>query len=521
MPRAAHGSTFEATTDAAKAALARGDVAAAEQVCVRLLKVDPENAHALALLTETALIRGRVDAALVSGARAVASAPLDAIAHLMLAKARFAQGDIAGALDSAERAACLPASSPQIDDALGAMLGLLGRHEDAERLCRRAVLAGPEIAQFHYNLAATLRMLGSLTEAQEHCNRAIACDRTFARAYYLRSDLRIQTRERNNICELEAAIAATDVDSAAKVMLHYALAKELEDIEEDAAAFAQAHAAAEMQKRLAKGDCAEEIARIDRIIRRPSKNWLEIASEGYRDCTPVFVVGLPRTGTTLIERIIASHSAMTSVGETNVFPRLAVDSALDPASSDNCAFKELGARYAAVVERVYQPGGKCFVDKTLQNYLFCDAIHAALPFAKIILIRRDPLDAGWALYKAHFQQGFAFSYDLEELADYCLAYERLAAHWRKTLPTQTFLEVAYEDVVQDQEGQSRRIIAFLDLQFENRVLRFHESIAPSATASAVQVRRPIYSSSIGKWRRHERALEPFCNRLSQGPKTAW
>ena len=510
----------ETTTGAAQAALARGDIATAEQICARLVSVDPRNGRAFALLTETALLRGRVDAALVCAARAVDGAPQDAIAHLMLAKARFAQSDLIGALDAAEKAASLPASAPQVNDALGAILGLLGRHENAERLCRRAVAERPEIAQFHYNLAATLRMLGRLTEAQQHCDRAIACDPGFARAHYIRSDLRIQTRERNNVSDLEAAIIAAGADWRAKVMLHYALAKEFEDLEDDAAAFTQAHAGAELQKRFVKSDGAAEMARIDGIIRSQSKDWFDYTHEGDRSCIPVFVVGLPRTGTTLVERIVASHSAMTSVGETNVLARLAADRAGDGASWKNCDFRQLGQSYAAVVERVYRPGGKRFVDKTLQNYLYCGVIHAALPLAKIILVRRDPLDTGWALYKAHFQQGFTFSYDLEELADYCLAYERLAAHWRKTLPTETLLEVAYEDVVRDQEGQSRRIIGFLDLPWEDGVLRFHESRAPSATASAVQVRRPIYASSIDKWRRHERALEPFRKRLSQGLKLA-
>ncbi len=504
----------EATTEAAEAALTRGDIATAEQMCAHLIRVDSGNSRAFALLTETALLRGRIDAALVCAARAVEGAPQDALTHLMLAKARFAQSDLVGALDALEKAASLPASSAQIDDAVGAMMGLLGRHEDALRLCGRAVAARPGVAQFHYNLAATLRMLGRLEEAQEQCDRAIVCDRNFARAHYIRSDLRIQTRDRNNIADLQAAIAAAGADWRARVMLHYALAKEFEDIEDDAGAFAQVHAGAELYKQFVKSDSAVEIARIDQIVRSQTKDWLKAVQDGDRACAPVFVVGLPRTGTTLVERIVGSHSAMTSVGETNVFARLAADVDGD-AARPRFDFGELGRRYVAAVERIYRPGGKRFVDKTLQNYLYCGAIHAALPLAKIILVRRDPFDAGWAMYKAHFQQGFTFSYDLAELADYCLAYERLAAHWRNTLPAEAFLEVAYEDVVLGQERESRCIIEFLGLPWEDRVLRFHESRAPSATASAVQVRRPIYASSIGKWRRHEQALARFCKRLSQ------
>jgi len=142
-------------------------------------------------------------------------------------------------------------------------------------------------------------------------------------------------------------------------------------------------------------------------------------------------------------------------------------------------------------------------------------IHAALPRAKIILIQRHPLDACWALYKAHFQGMFPFSYDQVELAEYYLAFRRLAHHWKATLPSHTLLDVCYEDIVRDQAAQSRRLIEFIGLPWEDGVLRFHESQAPSATASAVQVRRPVYSSSIGKWRHHAERLMPLRTRLAR------
>jgi len=147
--------------------------------------------------------------------------------------------------------------------------------------------------------------------------------------------------------------------------------------------------------------------------------------------------------------------------------------------------------------------------------LYCGLIHVTLPRAKIILVQRRPMDACWAMYKAHFAGKFAFSYDQEELADYYLAYRRLSAHWKATLPAHALLEISYEDVVRDQEAESRKTIEFLGLSWDDEVLRFHESKAPSATASAVQVRRPIYASSIGKWRHHADALAPLRARLSR------
>jgi len=182
-----------------------------------------------------------------------------------------------------------------------------------------------------------------------------------------------------------------------------------------------------------------------------------------------------------------------------------------PAHSDPA---EIGRRYldSATAFRPLQDGR--FVDKTLQNYLYCGLIHAALPAAKIILVQRNPMDACWAIYKAHFQGKFAFSYHQIELAEYYLAYRRLSRHWRATLPPDALLEINYEDIVADQAAASRRLIAFVGLPWDDEVLRFHESPAPSATASAVQVRRPIYASSVGKWHRHAERLAPLRARLA-------
>src|SRR5205807_5525558 len=164
---------------------------------------------------------------------------------------------------------------------------------------------------------------------------------------------------------------------------------------------------------------------------------------GFSAADPIFVLGLPRTGTTLIERIVASHSAMTSVGETGAFAAALRRSLKTPAKSLDVA--DIGRRYVDSVAAFRVPPDRRFIDKTLQNYLYCGMIHAALPQARIILIRRHPLDACWAIYKAHFQGKFLFSYHQIELAEYYLAFRRLAQHWKATLPSEVLLEVNYED----------------------------------------------------------------------------
>jgi hypothetical protein len=346
-----------------------------------------------------------------------------------------------------------------------------------------------------------------------HCDAAIARDRHYGLAHYLRSDLRIQSADRNHIEEMEALIRQGRLARPSEVMLRFALGKECEDLDLHGRAFDHVDAGCDLQHRLITHDSAAGIAEIDRIIQTHTRAWIDAARSGYSAAAPVFVAGLPRTGTTLVERIIASHSAMSSAGEPGAFAaemRRAMKGA--PTVSDPA---EIGRRYVDSVTAFRVPQDVRFVDKTLQNYLYCGLIHAALPAARIILVQRHPLDACWAIYKAHFQGKFAFSYHQIELAEYYLAYRRLSRHWRATLPPDVLLEINYEDIVRDQTAASRRLIDFVGLPWDDEVLRFHESPVPSATASAVQVRRPIYSSSVGKWRHHAERLAPLRARLAR------
>jgi tetratricopeptide (TPR) repeat protein len=502
--------------ETARRSLAGGDLTIAERICQQILSVTPDYGSAWTLLTETALQRGRPEAAIVCANRAVALTPDEPIARIMRAKCLFVSGEAPEALVEAEAAAKIVGAAPAALDALGAIFGLLGLHARAMDLFRGAVAARPDVPQYLFNLAATERITGMLEAAEAHCDAAIALDRTYSLAYYLRSDLRIQTRDRNHIREMERLISERKLEWNSEVTLRFALAKEYEDLEQHARAFDQVAAACALQRRSIKYDTGVEIAEIDRIIRTQTRAWVAACPAGFAAADPVFVVGLPRTGTTLVERIIASHSAMIAAGETGAFAvelRRAMQARLN--GLDLTGMSDLGRRYVAAVTAISVPPDRRFIDKTLQNYLYCGIIHAALPRAKIILVRRHPLDTCWSIYKAHFQGKFSFSYDLNELAEYYLAFRRLARHWRATLPSHALLEVSYEDIVRDQAAQSRRLIEFIGLAWEGEVLRFHASTAPSATASAVQVRRPVYASSVGKWRHHPQALEPLRARLVQ------
>jgi Flp pilus assembly protein TadD len=501
------------SVEVARRALSRGDLATAERCCAAVLAASPEDGRAWTLLTETALLRERPDAAIVCAERAVALNPHDPLAHILRAKCLISSGEVGPARDAAETAAQVIGTAPEALDALGAIFGLLGQHQRAAELFRRAVAARPDVPQYLFNLAATERILGMLQAAEAHCDAAIALDRHYSLAHYLRADLRIQTQDHNHIAQMLPLIGEGKLGWKDEVMLHFALSKEFEDLGDDARAFEHVVAGSQLQRRSIKYDHAAEIATLERIIRTQTRSWLAGCPAGFAAADPVFVVGLPRTGTTLVERIIASHSAMISAGETGAFA-VELHRAMQ-ANPNELAAADLGRRYVDCVTAGGVPRNRRFIDKTLQNYLHCGMIHAALPRAKIILIRRHPLDACWAIYKAHFHGMFAFSYDQRELAEYYLAFRRLAHHWQATLPPQTLLEVCYEDLVRDHAVQARRLIEFIGLPWEDGVLRFHESQAPSATASAVQVRRPIYPTSVGKWRRHEPRLMPLRTRLAR------
>ena len=491
----------------ARRAFANGDVSTAERICAELVARAPDDGNAWALLTETALQRGRSDAAIICANRAVALLPNDPIPLILRAKCLFISGEARRAFEAAEAASNIVGNAPEAQDALGAIFGLLGLHKQAGEFFLRAVDARPDVPQYLFNLAATERMTGALKEAEAHCDAAIARDPRYGLAHYLRSDLRIQTADRNHIAEMEALIRSGRLAGPSEIMLRFALGKECEDLDLHDRAFDHVEAGCDLQHRSTPHDHAAAISEIDRIIHTHTRSWIENAPPGHSAAAPVFVAGLPRTGTTLVERIIASHSAMSSVGETGAFASEMSRAVKDTATRADPA--AIGKRYVDAATAFRDLENVRFVDKTLQNYLYCGLIRAALPAAKIVLVQRHPLDACWAIYKAHFQGKFSFSYHQTELAEYYLAYRRLARHWRATLPPDALLAINYEDIVRDQAAASRRLIDFVGLRWDDEVLRFHESPAPSATASAVQVRRPIYSSSVGKWRHHAERLAPL------------
>ena len=335
-------------------------------------------------------------------------------------------------------------------------------------------------------------------------------------ARYNLSTLRTQTPKRNNLFNLASLIprAAGRRDAFA---LYFARAKELEDLgrhRESLAALQQGNALRRAAMRYRVEDDARTMRRIAETFR---SEWSDKA-EGHAGAAPILVVGMPRSGTTLVDRILSSHPDVASVGEVNDLALAIMEEAPPVASKDELVAAaaqvppaRIGANYARRM-RWRVPSGERILDKTPLNFLYLGIIAKALPDATIIHVRRDPMDIAFAVYKTLFRMGYPFAYSLDDIGDYLIAKHRLMAHWHEQLDERV-VQVDYEDLVRDQESESRRLIAAAGLGWDDRVLQFHRDRAPTATASAAQVRQPIHIRSIGAWRRHEDAFAPLERKL--------
>ncbi len=400
----------------------------------------------------------------------------------------------------------------------------LDEHQRAAEFYRRAIQREPANAKHHFSLAATYRFMGLLSEAEQACDEALECDPTEYEAYLIRSDLRKQTRERNHVRQMEAVLARGTRNYMGEAMLCHALAKECEDLGLFERSFGYLSRGAAVRRKHLTYDVNKDLELMNLIVTRfVDERIRRVGSEGFPSTEPIFIVGMPRTGTTLIERIIGSHSKVTSAGELPNFSQVmaqmvnrqsagkkVAQTAMVPASL-KLDMRKLGESYIESTRGITGDTPH-FIDKVPFNYLNLGLICLALPDAQIIHVTRDPMDTCYAVYKTLFQRAYPFSYSLEDLGSYFIAYWRLMEHWKTVFPGRMH-EVGYETLVNDPERESRRLVAYCGLEWEDQLSRFHEHDAPSMTASASQVRQPVYRSSVGKWRNYERQLRPLADLL--------
>lgn len=427
-------------------------------------------------------------------------------------------GDVPAALEALRQLEHEACDEPRLLQAVGECYTHCTKHADAYRCNTRAVARAPSDPKCLYNLAAAAVAIGRIDEAETLFSRVIALDPQDFDAWQNRSTLRRQTAASNHVAEIEGLLSRLAPGAEGEVALCYALAKELEDLGEHANAFSYLQRGALARRRRLSYRVEADLETIEQIRCAFDAKILRAAPAPSSAPGPIFILGLPRTGTTLVDRILSSHSAVESLGELSDLP-LAVMHAAGAAADKRdliqraatADFAALGREYGRRIAG-YGSAKAYLIDKTPLNYLYLGIIRLALPTAKIIHLRRDPLDAGYAMYKTLFRMGYPFSYDLDDLGRYMGACHRLMSHWRAELPG-GFLDVDYEVLVQSQLDMTRRILDWCGLPWEPQCETFQLNPTPAATASAAQVREPMHTRSVGNWRRHAQQLEPLARSL--------
>jgi tetratricopeptide (TPR) repeat protein len=517
---------FEQEIREAESLQQAGDVNKAEDIYRGILKKDPDHVEAARLLAGIASLNKRFREAEVFLLRATSLAPNYVRAWVDLVDAQREQEKYDEATKSAEQLLALEPDKPESHMVYAGIVGVAGRHEEAVAAYRRTLELAPQKAAAMCGMAHHLKTLGERQEAIAQYRACIAARPDHAEAYWSLANLKTFRFEQAEVAAMEALVRDGALPDEDLCMLHNALGLEHEARGDFDTAFANFERCNKLRRTHESYDPVDTETTHDRVIRFFDETLLAQGAGAGLHPVPIFIVGLPRSGSTLIEQILASHSQVEGTHELSdlskvvrsfrsrrneVFPQTL--SGLKPEG-----WARLGRDYLERTQK-HRSGAPFFIDKNPNNFVFAGLLKLAIPNAKIINARRDPADSCLGSYKQLFASGQPFTYDLTELGEYYLQYQRLMEHWHRVLPG-FVLDVHYEQVVADLESEVRRMLDFCGLPFEENCLNFHQTRRAVKTASSEQVRRPIYSSSVGIWRNYENHLGELLHILKPLPDPA-
>ena len=494
------------------------------QSAARALELRPDNLAALANLGNAQRQLGRFEEALKSFERALRLKPDYPEGHNNRANVLWELGRREEALRGYDEALKLRPHYPEALSNRGNALRELGRVDEALACLDQATALAPRYADAWENRAITLAEMGRVEEAVAAIEKAIALAPWRVRPHRVLTELRSVGPGDGAFKALtELAKAPDRLNAQDQVSLGFALGKAYADIGDADASFRWYTEGAAKRRAQLDYDEPSALAGLEQIRKAYPRALIRRKSgKGDPSPTPVFVVGMPRSGTTLIEQVLAGHPKVFPAGET---PLLAATLDAYAAASGKVSMSigdfaalpsdQLAALGADYVQRItaLAPQAERIVNKTPVNFSVVGLIHLMLPNARIIHARRDPVDTCLSCFTKLFVHDLPYTYDLGELGRYYLGYEALMGHWRKALPEGVMLEVRYEDVVADLEGQARLMLEHLGLEWDPACLDFHRAGRQVRTASTLQVRQPIYASSVGRWRAYETQLAPLIEAL--------
>jgi tetratricopeptide (TPR) repeat protein len=402
---------------------------------------------------------------------------------------------------------------------LGEALVFLGRSRDARTRFQKVLKASPRHADAMFGMGQVARMEGRFEEAEATFIRALQFKPKMARAVAAIPSVRKMTLSDSAWVKNAEEIAASGIPPLEEADVRFAIGKYWDDVQDFARAFESYKRANEIQKRVAINyDRKARTSFVDDLAGAYTRKTFSSA-EGFSDSTkPIFVVGMMRSGTSLVEQIIASHPSATGAGELGYWSDVMRqnENVIRQGLLDKSTRKNLAEGYLRTLEE-HSDGAMHVVDKAPINSDYLGVIHSVFPNARIIYMRRDPIDTCLSCYFQHFSPAHNFAMSLSDLAHYYREHTRLVAHWRAVLPPESMMDVPYEELVADQEKWTRKILEFLGLTWDARCLNFHETKRQVATASYWQVRQKIFRSSVGRWRNYEKFVEPLRSLTAPNP----
>jgi tetratricopeptide (TPR) repeat protein len=499
----------------------------AQNLASQMIAIVPRHPDAHYVAGVSALELQQIPRALEMLRKATIVAPDNAKYAVRFAKALTVGLRNRDAAVAADRALALAPKDPRLLDMLGVIYSQIGAYSSAVMTFRMASKASPENPAYRYNLATALVAAGDLETAGTELEQCISLDPHYWRAHLTLSQLRRQTPENNHVVRLEELLAQVPrdpPDTAGLVCMNMAMAKEYEDLADYPRAYdhlVNGKRAGSTHLNYSSRRDEEMFAAIIESFPAPV-----LAADGYPSDEPIFIIGMPRTGTTLVERIVSSHPDVHSAGELLNFgmalKNFSSSRTLALVDRDiierarGISWHQLGETYLNSTRPATGQKPR-FIDKLPHNFLYAGFIAQALPKAKIICLRRNPMDTCLSNFRQLFAPNspyFDYSFDLLDTGRYYVMFDQLMAHWQRVLPGR-ILEIDYEALVDSQELHSRRLLNFCGLPWNDACLSFENNPSPVATASASQVRVPMYRTALRRWKKYEPQLHELLMLLEQ------